>query len=72
MAQPYRRRQHRESIHQVFRRSRGWPGVPPLHAAAGAEYGEGFAGNAHRHAPNVAASVKYLVGGNRRRRQHAR
>jgi len=40
----------------------GGPGVPPLHAAAGAEYGEGFAGNAHRHAPEAwLASVKYLV-----------
>ena len=36
--------------------------MPPLHAAAGAEYGEGFAGNAHRHAPEAwLASVKYLV-----------
>jgi ankyrin repeat protein len=40
----------------------GGPGVYPLHAAAGAEYGEGFAGNAHRHAPDSwLASVKYLV-----------
>ena len=40
----------------------GGPGVPPLHAAAGAEYGEGFAGNAHRHAPESwLAAVKYLV-----------
>ena len=40
----------------------GGPGVPPLHAAAGAEYGEGFAGNAHRHAPDSwLAAVKYLV-----------
>jgi hypothetical protein len=31
----------------------GGPGVYPLHAAAGAEYGEGFAGNAHRHAPKA-------------------
>jgi ankyrin repeat protein len=38
------------------------PGVPALHAAAGVEYGEGFAGNAHRHAPDSwLASVKYLV-----------
>jgi ankyrin repeat protein len=36
--------------------------VPPLHAAAGAEYGEGFAGNAHRHAPDSwLPAVKYLV-----------
>ena len=40
----------------------GGPGVYPLHAAAGAEYGEGFAGNAHRHAPDSwLLSVKYLV-----------
>ena len=41
---------------------RGGPGVFPLHAAAGSEYGEGFAGNAHRHAPDAwLATVKYLV-----------
>ncbi len=41
---------------------RGGPSVFPLHAAAGSEYGEGFAGNAHRHAPDAwLASVKYLV-----------
>ena len=40
----------------------GGPGVYPLHAAAGAEYGEGFAGNAHRHAPESwLAAVKYLI-----------
>ncbi len=40
----------------------GGPGAMPLHAAAGLEYGEGFAGNAHRHAPDAwLASVKYLV-----------
>ena len=40
----------------------GGPGVSALHAAAGAEYGEGFAGNAHRHAPEAwLAAVKYLV-----------
>ncbi|MBI3399870.1 MAG: ankyrin repeat domain-containing protein [Acidobacteria bacterium] len=40
----------------------GGPGAPPLHAAAGVEYGEGFAGNAHRHAPDAwMAVVKYLV-----------
>jgi ankyrin repeat protein len=46
-----------------------WPAIPPggpgayaIHAAAGLEYGEGFAGNAHRHAPDAwMASVKYLV-----------
>jgi len=40
----------------------GGPGSSPLHAAAGVEYGEGFAGNAHRHAPDGwMRSVKYLV-----------
>jgi ankyrin repeat protein len=40
----------------------GGPGVPPLLAAAGAGYGEGFAGNSHRHAPDgQLAAVKYLV-----------
>jgi len=40
----------------------GGPGVFPLHAAAGAEYGEGFAGNAHRHKPEGwLPAVKYLV-----------
>jgi len=40
----------------------GGPGVPPLPAAAGAGFGEGFAGNSHRHAPGgMLAAVKYLV-----------
>lgn len=40
----------------------GGPGALPLHAAAGVEYGEGFAGNAHRHAPDAwLSSVKFLV-----------
>jgi ankyrin repeat protein len=40
----------------------GGPGATPLHAAAGVEYGEGFAGNAHRHAPDAwLPAVKYLV-----------
>jgi ankyrin repeat protein len=40
----------------------GGPGASSIHAAAGVEYGEGFAGNAHRHAPDAwLASVKYLV-----------
>jgi len=46
-----------------------WPAIPPggpgafaIHAAAGVEYGEGFAGNAHRHAPDGwMPSVKYLI-----------
>jgi ankyrin repeat protein len=38
------------------------PGIPPLLAAAGAGYGEGFAGNSHRVAPSgFLAAVKYLV-----------
>jgi ankyrin repeat protein len=40
----------------------GGPGAFPLHAAAGVEYGEGFAGNAHRHAPDAwLPVVKYLI-----------
>jgi uncharacterized protein len=40
----------------------GGPGAFPIHAAAGVEYGEGFAGNAHRHAPDGWMPVmKYLV-----------
>ncbi len=40
----------------------GGPGVPPLVAAAGTGYGEGFAANSHRHAPTgMLAAVKYLV-----------
>src|SRR5262249_14122286 len=38
------------------------PDIPPLLAAAGAGYGEGFAENAHRFAPTgMLAAVKYLV-----------
>jgi ankyrin repeat protein len=41
---------------------RGGPGIPALQAAAGAGYGEGFAGNSHRFAPvGMMAAVKYLV-----------
>jgi ankyrin repeat protein len=40
----------------------GGAGIPPLLAAAGVGYGEGFAGNAHRFAPTgMLAAVKYLV-----------
>jgi ankyrin repeat protein len=40
----------------------GGPGALAIHAAAGLEYGEGFAGNAHRHAPDAWMTViKYLV-----------
>ena len=42
--------------------SAGGPGVWPIHAASGVGYGEGFAGNAHRHVPGGwLASVRYLV-----------
>jgi len=38
------------------------PGVLPIHAAAGVGYGNGFAGNSHRHAPGAWMTVmKYLV-----------
>ena len=37
-------------------------GVLPIHAAAGVGYGNGFAGNSHRHAPDAwMAVMKYLV-----------
>lgn len=40
----------------------GGPGVYPIHAASGVGYGEGFAANAHQHAPDGwLPSVKYLV-----------
>ncbi len=40
----------------------GGPGAFPIHAVAGVEYGEGFAGNAHRHAPEGwLPAIKYLV-----------
>jgi ankyrin repeat protein len=40
----------------------GGPGIPPLLAATGEGYGEGFAANAHRYAPGgMLAAVKYLV-----------
>jgi ankyrin repeat protein len=40
----------------------GGPAVPPLLAAAGAGYGEGFAANAHRFATSgMLAAVQYLV-----------
>jgi uncharacterized protein len=40
----------------------GGPGTPPLLAAAGVGYGEGFAANAHKFAPTgMLAAVKFLV-----------
>lgn len=37
-------------------------GAYPIHAAAGVGYGNGFAGNAHRHAPDGwMPAIKYLV-----------
>ena len=37
-------------------------GVPPLLAAAGVGYGEGFAANSHRYAPTgFLPAIKYLV-----------
>ncbi len=40
----------------------GGPGVWPIHAASGVGYGEGFAGNAHRHVPHGwLPAVRYLV-----------
>ncbi|MBL0939556.1 MAG: ankyrin repeat domain-containing protein [Gemmatimonadaceae bacterium] len=38
------------------------PGVYPIHAASGVGYGEGFAANSHRHAPDAwIPAVKYLI-----------
>jgi uncharacterized protein len=40
----------------------GGPAVFPIHAAAGVGYGEGFAGNSHRHAPDGwLPAVKFLI-----------
>jgi ankyrin repeat protein len=40
----------------------GGPAVYPIHAASGVGYGEGYAGNAHRHVPESwLPAVKYLV-----------
>jgi ankyrin repeat protein len=40
----------------------GGPGVYPIHAASGVGYGEGYAANAHRHAPGGwLPAVKYLI-----------
>jgi ankyrin repeat protein len=40
----------------------GGPGTYPIHAASGVGFSEGFAGNAHRHAPDGwLPSLKYLI-----------
>ncbi|MDH3224531.1 MAG: ankyrin repeat domain-containing protein, partial [Gemmatimonadota bacterium] len=40
----------------------GGPAVWPIHAASGVGYGEGYAGNSHRHVPNGwQPAVKYLL-----------
>ncbi len=40
----------------------GGPAVYPIHAASGVGYGEGFAGNAHRHTPDGwLPAVKFLI-----------
>jgi ankyrin repeat protein len=40
----------------------GGTGVPPLVAASGVGYGEGFAGNTHHYAPTgMLAAMKYLI-----------
>jgi ankyrin repeat protein len=40
----------------------GGYGVPPLHAASGVGYGEGYAANSHRNAPSGwLPAIKYLV-----------
>jgi len=40
----------------------GGPGVSPIHAAAGAGYGQGFVGNVHRHVPRGwLRAMRFLV-----------
>ncbi|MXW65923.1 MAG: hypothetical protein F4Z72_02760 [Gemmatimonadales bacterium] len=40
----------------------GGPAVHPIHAAAGVGYGQGFAGNSHRHVPDAwLPAMKFLV-----------
>jgi hypothetical protein len=40
----------------------GGPGVYPIHAASGVGYGEGYAANAHMHAPDGwLPAMKYLI-----------
>ncbi len=40
----------------------GGPAVYPIHAASGVGYGQGFAGNSHRHVPDAwLPAVKFLV-----------
>ena len=40
----------------------GGPGVYPIHAASGLEYGEGFEANSHRHVPDAwLPAMKYLL-----------
>ena len=40
----------------------GGPGVYAIHAASGVGYGEGYAANAHRHAPDAwISAMKYLI-----------
>lgn len=40
----------------------GGPGAHPIHAATGVGYGEGFAGNAHRHVPDAwLPAARYLI-----------
>jgi uncharacterized protein len=52
----------------------GGPGVYPIHAASGVGYGEGYAANSHRHAPDAwIPAVKFLleeVGANVNERDH--
>jgi len=52
----------------------GGPAVFPIHAASGVGYGEGYAANAHRHAPDAwIPAVRYLVeelGANVNERDH--
>ncbi len=61
--------QHQDSVAQAEPDPSGLPPVEegdaavyPIHAASGVGYGEGFAGNAHRHVPDAwMDAVRYLV-----------
>jgi hypothetical protein len=40
----------------------GGPGIYPIHAASGLEYGQGFEANSHRHVPDAwLPAMKYLI-----------
>jgi ankyrin repeat protein len=61
-ATPNAPQQERVDPSGLARVPEGGPGVLPIHAASGVGYGQGFAANDHRHAPDGwMPSVKFLV-----------